>query len=371
VREGRSDGVRTAGGAIHRELLVLSVYPEDQAGTRLRAHQFAGHLAERGIDVRYWSFLSLADSRRWFAGAGRGTRVLVLLRSVLRLLLLPTALRRADAVLVLREALPVASAVVERAAARRVPVVWDVDDAVWTEYPRLFLRWVPQRLRLSSRKYAELARLSSEVWAGSEVLATWCREHARTVHVVPTVLDVEDAPRTTGSAGTVAWVGSSSTAEFLEGVLPALAGEDPPVVVDVVGATGLRTAGVQVRERPWSAQAEREALAEARVGLYPIDVDHPLGPGKAGLKAVLYMAHGLPCVVTPTETLRSLVEDGVQGLHARTPAEWQVAVRQLRSDDALWERMSAAGRVRALEQFSLQAWGPWVAERVDFLTAAR
>lgn len=371
MRQGDPDGDRTAGGAIHRELLVLSVYPEDQAGTRLRAHQFGGHLAERGVHVRYWSFLSLADSRRWFGGAGRGSRVLVLLRSVLRLLLLPGALRRADAVLVLREALPVASAFVERAAARRVPVVWDVDDAVWTDYPRLFLRWVPQRLRLSSRKYAELARLSSEVWAGSEVLATWCRQHAHTVHVVPTVLDVEDAPRTTGRTGTVAWVGSASTAEFLEGVLPALAQEDPPVVVDVVGATGVRSGGVQLRERPWSAEAERDALSAARVGLYPIDVDHPLGPGKAGLKAVLYMAHGLPCVVTPTPTLQALVEDGVQGLHARTPEEWQTAVRRLRTDDALWERMSAAGRARAVDQFSLRAWGPWVADRVHALTATR
>jgi glycosyltransferase involved in cell wall biosynthesis len=346
------------------------VYPEDQAGTRLRAHQFVPHLLEHGVETRFWSFLSLEDSRRWFGGAGRTVRIAVLLRSLLRLLRLPSALRRADAVLVLREALPIASAFVERAAARRAPVVWDVDDAVWTEYPRLFLRWVPKRLRLSSVKYEELARLSTEVWAGSEVLAQWCRHHSASVHVVPTVLDVAAAPVTTGEAGTVAWVGSASTAEFLEGVLPALAGEQPPVVVDVVGATGVRDGGVEVRQRPWTEEAERDALRSARVGLYPIDLAHPLGPGKAGLKAVLYMAHGIPCVVSPTPTLQSLVEDGVQGLHAGSLDEWRHAVRRLRTDDALWARMSAAGRARALEHFSLQAWGPWVARRTAALTGA-
>lgn len=329
------------------------------------------HLSERDIRTRFWSFLSLEDSRRWFGGAGPVVRAAVLLRSLLRLLRLPRALRRADAVLVLREALPIASAVVERAAARRGPVVWDVDDAVWSEYPRLFLRWVPQRLRMSSEKYAEIARLSTEVWAGSEVLAQWCRQHSSTVHVVPTVLDVSAAPITTGEAGTLAWVGSASTAQFLESVLPALAAEDPPVVVDVVGARVVHADGVEVRARPWSADAETDALRRARVGLYPIDQSHPLGPGKAGLKAVLYMAHGVPCVLTPTQTLAALVEDEVQGLHASTPEEWRLAVRRLREDDELWARLSSAARQRALEEFSLQTWGPWVGDRVQVLTGAR
>lgn len=354
----------TRGGAIARRLLVLSVYPEDQAGTRLRAHQFAQYLGAVGVTVDYWSFLSLADSQRWFGGLGRRGRLAVLLRSVLRLRLLPTALRRADAFLVLREALPIGSAFVERAAARRGPLIWDVDDALWTEYPRLFFRWVPERMRRSARKYAEVARLSREVWAGSDLLAQWCRQHTPAVHVVPTVLDVEDAPLARGASRTAVWVGSASTAEFLEEVLPAIATVDPPVDVTCVGATGVAGGGARLSERAWSPEAETAALVAARVGLYPISADHPLGPGKAGLKAILYMAHGLPAVVSPTATVALLVRDGVDGFHATSPDDWRARVAELLDDDGLWQRMSAAGRARALEEFSLQRWGPWVAQRV-------
>lgn len=349
-------------------LLVLSVYPEDQAGTRLRGQQFAPPLLAAGITTEFWSFLSLRDSVRWFSGMSAPSRALVLLRSALRLVGLVRCVRRADVVVVLREVLPIASPLVEVLVSRRAPVVWDVDDAVWTEYPRMFSTWLPQRLRRSPEKYERLARLSSEVWCGSEVLAQWCRRHAEHVHVVPTVLDVEALPTSTGDRARVVWIGSSSTAPFLRRVLPALEPLAARITVDVVGA-GDRFGANWVREAAWSPETEAAALSVARVGLYPVDVDHPLGPGKAGLKAVLYMAHGVPCVVTPTETIAGLVRDGIEGFHARTHDEWRTSVAQLLDDDELWVRMAAAGRRRA-EDYSLQRWAPWVAGRVRALAGS-
>jgi glycosyltransferase involved in cell wall biosynthesis len=349
-----------------RRLLVLSVYPEDQAGTRLRAHQLQPWWEDAGFEVSYWSFLGLADSRRWFSGAGRVQRLAVLARSILRLSALPGRLRRADVVLVLREALPIASAVVERAAARRAPVVWDVDDALWVEYPRLFARWLPRRLRRTPEKYAEIARLSSDVWAGSDTLAEWCRDHARKVVVAPTAVAVPEQIAGRQSRRRLAgWVGSASTAPFLETALAALAEmADPPEVacVGAVELTGPRPP--RVRCSAWTLDEEERVLAQARVGLYPIDAGHPLAEGKAGLKAVLYMAHGLPCVVTPTAAVRRIVRDGIDGLHATTPAEWRGGVSRLLSDDELWDRLSTAGRERVRAEFSPEVWGRRLAERL-------
>lgn len=346
------------------------MYPEDQAGTRLRGHQFAPYFSAAGLDVEHWSFLSTVDSRCWFSGPSPRGRIAILLRSALRLLRLPGALRRADVVLILREALPLATACVERFAARRLPVIWDVDDAIWAAYPRLFLRWLPERLRRSETKYVELARTSTEVWAGSETLAEWCRQWTDAVHVVPTVVDVAPTPITKGDLRTVTWVGSASTTEFLEQILPALRDIEPPIALDCVGAAPIGAEGLEVRQRPWSLAAESEALAGARVGVYPIDVDHPLGPGKAGLKAVLYMAHGVPSVVTPTTAVGSLVRHGVEGFHATTIEEWRMYVTRLLDDDALWARMSTASRARAEAAFSLHVWGPRVQRRIAALAAA-
>jgi hypothetical protein len=355
---------RGAGG-----LLVLSVYPEDQAGTRLRAHAFQPDFESAGLAVAYWSFLSLRDSQVWFTGASRTRRLLILCRSAQRLLLLPRLVARAGVVLVLREVLPIASPVVERWAGRRARLVWDVDDAIWTEYPRLFFRWVPRRLRRTPEKYVAIAGAADEVWAGSELLADWCRQHSSNVVVVPTSVSVpESVVGRTDRRRTAGWIGSPSTAPFLEQVLPDVLAATEGEVVACVGGQGALTAD-GVDDVPWSLAAEEDLLTGVRVGLYPVDPAHPLASGKAGLKAVLYMAHGLPCVVTPTAAIAAIVRDGVDGLHASTPEQWRIGVARLLHDDALWDRLAQSGLARVREQYSTAVWGPRLAARLLALTA--
>jgi glycosyltransferase involved in cell wall biosynthesis len=355
-----------------RNLLVLSVYGEDQAGTRLRACQYEPALRAAGFDVTYWTFLSASDSRRWFGDdCPQLLRGLMLVRSVLRLLLLPRLLRSADAVLVLREAVPLATTVVERFASRHAVLIWDVDDAIWTDYPRLFATWLPRRLRRTAHKYEIVAGLADEVWAGSELLASWCAQHAGHVVTIPTVVDVPPrVPARAERSRSLGWVGSASTAPFLAEAVHSLALLDAPTELRCVGADVAGAGQVRVVCTPWTPAAEDDVLARARVGLYPLSIDHPLAAGKAGLKAILYMAHGLPCVLTPTETTAAIVRHGVDGLHASTPQEWRDAVTRLLDDDRLWDRMSAASHRRAAEEFSLQTWAPTIVERVRQLCEA-
>lgn len=354
-------------------LLVLSLYGPDQAGTRLRATQFEPYLRAAGFEVEAWSFLSTEDSPRWFDEVGRARRVLLLLRAVYGLPRLLALVRRADVVLVLREVLPIASAAVERWAARGRVLVWDVDDTVWADYPRLFATWLPARLRRTATKYQQVAAFADEVWAGSEALAAWCRQHSARVVVVPTVVDVpEQVSPLAARQPTAGWVGSASTAVFLEQVLPSIAVVPALAAVECVGATFLEApVGAVMRSRRWSLRAEQEVLNGARVGLYPMDAQHPLTAGKAGLKAVLYMAHGLPFVVTPTGATAALARHNLEALHAETAEQWRQYVEALLTDDELWERLSRAGHLRARELYSSRTWGPRLAARLHDLVAAR
>jgi glycosyltransferase involved in cell wall biosynthesis len=115
------------------------------------------------------------------------------------------------------------------------------------------------------------------------------------------------------------------------------------------------------RQLPWSADNERDALRAIRVGLYPIDRAHPMADGKCGLKAVLYMAHGIPPIVTPTPTNALIVRDGIDGLHADTAEQWVAAIERLLDDDELWSRCSLSAHARAKACYSTEVWGPQVA----------
>jgi hypothetical protein len=307
-----------------------------------------------------WTFFSDRDLERWF-GASHGGRVLALLRGLLRLGSAWRLVRRSDAVWVLRDAVPVGVAFFERWLLRGRRWVWDVDDAVW-QHTSPTAGALPTWLRATPAKYERLCRSATQVWAGSAVLAAWCRQRNAAVELVPTVVPVLPLTPSERDEVTACWVGSHSTTPFLAAVAPALLAQLPTLRIVAVGAdeTQLQAHERLVSKR-WSAQVEENVLEESRVGLYPVDSSHPLADGKCGLKAILYMAHGVPPVVTPTTTNAHIVRDGVDGLHATDNETWVDAVRRLLDDDELLERLRSSGHARAADEYSLEVWTPRVA----------
>lgn len=339
------------------------MHPARTAATRLRVLQHAPALRAADVHLEVWTFLRDRDLDGWFGPSSRG-RAVAAARGLLRVPAALRAIRRADIVLVQREAMPLGPPLLERLAARRRPLVWDVDDAVWAPYVSPTAGRVPRWLRVPGDKFATIARRSSQVWAGSEVLAEWCRHHAADVVVVPTVVPVPvEAPVPSGER-TVGWIGSHSTGGFVEAVLPHVRRVEPVPRALVVGADVAVPVGLPAEVRGWSPAEEARALTEIRVGLYPIDREHPLAEGKCGLKAILFMSAGIPVVVTPTTTNAAIVRDGIEGLYATTAEEWTAAVARLLDDRDLWERCSRAAHARALEGYSLDAWGPRIASMV-------
>jgi hypothetical protein len=341
---------------------AVTVYPTSIAATRLRIEQYRSHLTAAGIDLRLWTFIADADVPRWFGGTAVD-RAVVLLKGVARLALLPGTLRGTSVVIIQREMLPFGPPLVERLVARGRRVVWDVDDAIWEDYPGLFGRRVPGFVRKPAGKYRRLAAMAAEVWAGSAVLASWCEQWSGRVVVVPTVVSVANDGPLPPEDGHVGWIGSPSTGPFLEQILPALGGlATGPILC--VGAQVTSPEGVEVDERSWSMEAEEDALSSLAVGLYPVDEQHPLADGKCALKAILYMSRGIPTVVTPTPTNAIVVRDDIDGIHARSAEEWRAAVTTLLEDVGLRRRLGAAARQRAADEYSLERWGPVVAERL-------
>lgn len=343
-------------------ILVLAVYPASSATTRLRAEQFEPYLRSQGMELRLWTFLARGDVTAWQNGR-IWRRIAVLARSALRTFQIPRLVRRAAAVIVLREVLPFGPPLFERFISGRRPMIWDVDDAVWQPYRSHFFPRLPSWARKSPKKYAGICRAATQVWAASEVIAAWCREHNRSVTIIPTVVPVPQALPERMHRPIIGWIGTPATGEFLSAVLPALGGVCPSPEVLVVGAT-VPAGALSVQTSTWSPAAERQALENISVGLYPIDREHPLAEGKAGLKAILYMSQAIPCVLTPTTTNRSIVRDEMEGLYAETLQDWHRQVERLLNDLPLWQRCSRRAHSRAYEHYSLHKWGPVVADNL-------
>ena len=105
----------------------------------------------------------------------------------------------------------------------------------------------------------------------------------------------------------------------------------------------------------WSEETELDALAGCDIGLAPMS-DGLWERGKCGLKAIQYMAMGIPVLAADVGALPSVVPHGETGFVYRNGAEFAGYARQLADDPELRQRMGAAGRERVAAHYSLHGW---------------
>ena len=121
---------------------------------------------------------------------------------------------------------------------------------------------------------------------------------------------------------------------------------------------------------PWSEDTEVASLQTLDVGIMPL-LDGPFERGKCGYKLIQYMACGLPVVASPVGVNRQIVEHGVNGFLAETPAQWADALQTLLADPGATQRMGQAGRRKVESQYCTQVTGPKLASLLMAAAKAR
>ena len=106
-------------------------------------------------------------------------------------------------------------------------------------------------------------------------------------------------------------------------------------------------------------------LQQFSVGLMPLPQDE-WSRGKCALKALQYMACGVPCIATPHGAVLDIIRHGENGWFAETEMEWREALAAMR-DPALRRRLGEAARATMEEQFSLRTAAPRLADLLEAL----
>jgi glycosyltransferase involved in cell wall biosynthesis len=344
-------------------ILALVPYPTDRVpGQRYRIEQWASHLERAGVHLDFVPFLDVAALRVLHAPGRALSKALGVLAGLARRLRLLRRLERYDAAYVYREATLLGSSFVERRVAHRLPLVFDFDDAIYlpaVSPANAAFGWLKR-----PGKTAELCALARHVIAGNETLADYARPLCRRVSVVPSTIDTDSyvpQPRPRGARPIVGWTGSSTTLPYLEALRPALQHlrERRDFELRVIGAVP-HMEGLDVRAVPWRAASEVEDLRPLDVGLMPLS-DDAWGRGKCGMKALQYMALGIPPVVSPVGVNATLVHDGINGFHARNDAEWVERIERVLTDSALATRLGAEARRTVEAGYSARLQAPRVA----------
>lgn len=350
-------------------ILALVPYPYDRApGQRFRIEQWAPLLEELGATVSFEAFRCKELHALLCKPANTWRKAYLTYRALIRRLKLLKNVSDFDLIYIYSEAALIGPALIESLISKKgVPVVFDFDDAIFLHYT--YISPINRYLRLLKfpGKTGTICGLASHVIAGNSYLANYANRFNKNVTIVPSTVDInsytiEDS-KPASDPPVIGWTGSFSTIQYLDnlkGVLQQLATRER-FKLRVVGFPDYRMEGVDVEALPWNPATEVVDLREMDIGIMPL-TDDEWTRGKCGLKALQYMALGIPTVCSPVGVNPRIIRDNENGMLAATDDQWMDNLTRLLRSPELRERIGKAGRATVESSYSMSIHAPTVYE---------
>ncbi len=348
---------------------VLAVVPslyDTSPGQRFRLEQWENLLKEKGVEITYAPF-ETEQLRHILYQSGRTLqKIRAVTKNMNRRRDELNSVKNFDLAYVFREAALLGPAWFERKIARSgVPMIFDFDDAVFVAYKS------PSNGYLSYLKFpqktAEICRLSAHIMAGNPYLAEYSRQFNENVTIVPTTIDTEKYRVVEKSANsdliTIGWSGSFSTVQHLDTIREVLQelGRQEKFRLRVIGTPDYTISGVDIEAMKWRSETEVEDLEKIDIGVMPLP-DDAWSKGKCGLKALQYMALGIPTICSPVGVNSEIIRDGENGFLADGKQEWIKILKKLLHSFELRQKIGLAGRTTVEESYSAKSQVPHVFE---------
>lgn len=341
-------------------MLVVCPYPENVAPSqRLKFEQYYDYFRQQGwtvetapfISTAFWEVIykkGLVLQKALHTGLGYWHRLKTLF-----------ILHRYDVVYVHLWVTPFGPSFFEWLYCKAAKsIVYDIDDLVYLKRSNKahpFISIIKGR-----KKPVFLMKHAKHVITCTPYLDEFVRKYNSTTTDISSTINTERyKPKTDYSSNgkfTIGWSGSHSTSRYLyllSGVLRDLAKEMDYKLV-VMGDVGFSLTGVDVETLPWNEEYEVATISRFDLGLYPLP-DEEWVLGKSGLKALQYMALGVPTIATAIGTIYRIIEDGKNGYLAQTEQDWKTRILQLKDSQSLREQMGRAAVDTVTRQYSVNA----------------
>ena len=339
-----------------RVLALMPALYNTSPSQRYRLEQWEPLLRERGVEITYEPFEDEELHALLYKPGMLPQKLQFVTRGLSRRFSLVRKVKDYDLVYILREAALLGPPVFERLIhQRRVPIVFDFDDAIFVSYRS------PSNGYLSYLKFASktktICRIASHVMVGNPYLADYARQVNDRVTVIPTTIDTEKyqvpPPKNSSGPPVIGWTGSYSTVQHLDtlrGALKKLA-ERESFQLRVIGTPAYDCPPVDVEAMRWRSDTELQDLAAIDIGVMPLP-DDSWSKGKCGLKALQFMALGIPTVCSPVGVNTDIIQDDQNGFLAGTEDEWVEKLTRLLRSQELRQRLGQAGRETVEQKYS-------------------
>ena len=338
-------------------ILALTGHPVEAAGARHRILQFLPGLRERGFQIEHSSFFTSSDWEQLYAPNAGAHRALALLRGTGRRARQLLRARNFDLLWVHLWLHPITFPPFDAALrALNIPLVYDFDDAFYAPNGGF-------ADRLRDRHWTtRMMRRAHTVVAGSDYIRDYVQQYSERVEVLPTAVDTDrftprdfDAER--NPRPVIGWVGSHSTARYLDQLYPVLErlAQKHDFLLRIIGAgKEVSLSGVRAEWLPWRLENEVDNFRQLDIGLYPLQEDE-FASGKHGFKMHQYMAVAVPTVASAVGVNPKIIQHGETAFLASNPDDWYTALDALLTNEPMRRRVGYASRNDVVAHASLRA----------------
>lgn len=345
-----------------KRILVVCPFPQGvAAGQRLKYEQYFDHWRENGYDIEVSSFMDLAMWQIVYTRGNLVPKILGTLRGYFRRLIDIFRLARFDVVYIFMWVTPVGTSFFERVfRSLSNQIIFDVEDNVLMEKSNELNPFV--KVFKGQDKTNYLIKTADHVITSSPFLNDYCLEinHNKACTYISSSVDIElFFPKNKYSNEkkvTIGWTGTFSSRIYLDQLRNVFLELNKRIdfKLRVIGNFEYDLPGIDLEVIQWTKEKEVQDLQGIDIGIYPLVLDKWV-LGKSGLKAIQYMAFGLPTVATNVGTTPRIIRHMKNGLLVKTDSEWVDALETLVKNPELRRNIGEAARLTVIENYSTQS----------------
>ena len=344
-----------------KKILIICPNPEGYApGQRLKYEQYFENWKQNGYDITVKPFISTSFQKIVYKKGYLASKFYYTILGYVSRIITLFNLRQYDIVYIFLWVTPFGFPLFEVLyceIAKRV--IYDIDDLVYTTNKNS-----PWYSKLFKTKYKPIYMMkkAEHVITCTPYLDEFVRKYNRNTTDISSTVDTAKKYNCVNLYSnekplTIGWSGSHSTVRHfltIKNVLVTIQQKYPDIKIMVMGGSNIQIPNLKVESTEWSEEKEIATLQSFDIGIYPLPNEQWVY-GKSGLKAIQYMALGIPTIATAIGTNFRVIGNGTSGYLVNSEEEWIEKLTLLIENPSLRKQIGMAGRVKVEDFFSVHA----------------
>jgi glycosyltransferase involved in cell wall biosynthesis len=348
-----------------KKILVLCPYPQNCAPSqRLKFEQYYPHFEKEGFNVTVSPFVS---QQFWKILYKKGFWLKKIIYTIYGYLIRFKDLfriRSFDIIYVHLWVTPFGPPIFELLLSKLAKkIIYDIDDMVFLGHAsEANKKFKPLK---GTQKMIYLMKIANHVITCTPTLDQFVKQHNKNTTDISSTINTDVyIPKTNYelfSPVIIGWSGSHSTSTYLkilEPVFEKLLDYGINFKILIIGNKDFcfNNKTIPYEAIEWNLHTEVEDLKKIDIGVYPLPNESWVF-GKSGLKALQYMALGIPTIATAIGANYRIIKHGENGflIKDNNVEEWVKTLLQLINDKSLREKIGKKGIETVEKNFSVKA----------------